>query len=268
MSPSRIGQSRSFDPPGGGASAAARDSTTSSAAATVSPSTSRPAVLYPTELTCVPSRSQSRRTTGSALCVHAQTTSAARTASANDAALAAMPVSAAIWRASAEALAMSRAPTTISRKGRTRGSARRCARACTPAPSTARVAASRRASRSVASAEPAAVRAAVIASPSISAAGDPVSGSNATITAWCVGRSVLRGKSDTSFVVRAPAPGRYAGMTARSPSRSGTSAAMRVGIEARPAERSASAAATAARSASGSRRDSTSRLSRTSIRGC
>ena len=61
------------------------------------------------------------------------------------------------------------------------------------------------------------MRAAVIASPSMSAAGDPVSGSNATITAWCVGRSVLRGKSDTSFVVRAPAPGRYAGHDGEQP---------------------------------------------------
>ena len=80
--------------------------------------------------------------------------------------------------------------------------------------------------------------------------------------------SVLRGKSETSFVVSAPAPGRYAGMTARSASRSGMRAAIRVGIEARPAERSASAAPTTARSASGSRSDSTSRLSRTSTTGC
>ena len=35
-----------------------------------------------------------------------------------------------------------------------------------------------------------------------------VSASKATMTAWCVGRSVLRGKSDTSFVVSAPAAGR------------------------------------------------------------
>src|SRR5207247_8693838 len=53
-------------------------------------------------------------------------------------------------------------------------------------------------------------------------------------------------------------------MAARRPSRSGTLAAMRAGIEARPAERSAMARATALRRSSGSRSRSTSARVRTS----
>src|SRR6266536_2900828 len=68
-------------PAGGGASAESRDSTTSFASATVASSTSRPEGFSPTELTCVPGSSHSRRTTGSVACVVAATTSAPRRAS-------------------------------------------------------------------------------------------------------------------------------------------------------------------------------------------
>jgi hypothetical protein len=54
------------------------------------------------------------------------------------------------------------------------------------------------------------VRSVVTAVPSTSAAGSPVSGSNATITAWWVGRlePALPGKSETSFVDSTLAEGR------------------------------------------------------------
>jgi len=67
-----------------------------------------------------------------------------------------------------------------------------------------------RASSRVASADPAAVRIAVMAVPSISATGEPVSGSNTAITAWWVGIVVpaLPGNRLTSFVTRAPFEGR------------------------------------------------------------
>ena len=68
-------------PAGGGASADSRDSTTSRASLTVSASTSRPFGLSPTEFTCTPGDSHSRRTTGSVACVVAATTSAPRIAS-------------------------------------------------------------------------------------------------------------------------------------------------------------------------------------------
>lgn len=71
----------------------------------------------------------------------------------------------------------------ISRIGRTRQIARAWDRACTPVPSTASTVASSRASSRADSAEQAPVRAAVMALPSSSAAGSPVSGSNATISA-------------------------------------------------------------------------------------
>jgi hypothetical protein len=53
------------------------------------------------------------------------------------------------------------------------------------------------------------VRSSVIAVPSISASGSPVSGSNAPTSAWCVGSgpSALRGNSVTSFAVSAPSDG-------------------------------------------------------------
>ena len=61
----------------------------------------------------------------------------------------------------------------------------------------------------MASAEPAPVRVAVIASPSSSASGRPVSGSKTAITAWWVGSSppALRGNSDTSLATSAPDEG-------------------------------------------------------------
>ena len=55
--------------------------------------------------------------------------------------------------------------------------------ACTPVPKIARTEASGRASRRVARAEPAAVRMAVMCSPSMTAAGAPVSESNTAINA-------------------------------------------------------------------------------------
>src|SRR5205807_1780292 len=56
-SPSAIASAMSFEPVGGGASVPARDSTTRSASRIVAPSISRPAVLYPTELTWLPGAS-------------------------------------------------------------------------------------------------------------------------------------------------------------------------------------------------------------------
>ena len=65
------------------ARAPTRDSTTTSASSTVCASTSRPAVLNPTEFTCAPTLSHSRRTTGSGEWVVAHTMSAPASASAN-----------------------------------------------------------------------------------------------------------------------------------------------------------------------------------------
>ena len=96
----------------------------------------------------------------------------------------------------------------------------------------------------------------------MTAAGVPVAGSKTQIRAWCVGRSRFLGNRLTSFVVRASADGRYAGIAASSPSCSGTMAAIRAGTDARPADRSAIAAATASTSASRSRTDSTSAADR------
>ena len=49
-----IGVLRSLLPDGGGASTASRDSTTTRASVMLAESTSRPAVLYPTEVTWTP----------------------------------------------------------------------------------------------------------------------------------------------------------------------------------------------------------------------
>ena len=125
--------------------------------------------------------------------------------------------------------------------------------------------ASRRASSRVASTEPAAVRVAVTNVPSMTATGEPVSGSKQQMTAWWVGRSRFSGKTLTSLVVNDADDGRYAGMAASNPCRGATSAAMRGGIEARPALRSIIAAATASTSRSRSRSNSTSAPERTSI---
>ena len=100
----------------------------------------------PTEPTCVPGRRQSSRTTGSAECVVAATTSAPRTASSNEAARA--PISA----ASASAFARSRPATRISCQSRMPANARACERAWTPVPRIASTRASSRASRRAASA--------------------------------------------------------------------------------------------------------------------
>lgn len=152
--------------------------------------------------------------------------------------------------------------------GRTRHSAWACDRACTPVPSSASTAASSRASSRADRAEQAPVRAAVMAVPSSNAAGSPVSGSNATMSAWCVGSRArsLCGKSDTSLVMSTPADGRKPGIAARNPSCSDTRAATRSGTEARPALRSAIAGARASISESTSSRDSTCDWSRTSMR--
>src|SRR6266550_3691474 len=113
-------------PAGGAANADSRDSTTSSASATVFSSTSRPAGLRPTEFTCTPGDSHSRRTIGSVEWVVAATTSASRIASSYEPiARAGGPISA----ASASAFARSRLAIRISVKARTRGSARTCERA-------------------------------------------------------------------------------------------------------------------------------------------
>jgi hypothetical protein len=111
--------------------------------------------------------------------------------------------------ARAAAFVGSRPAMRICRIGRTRRTASAWDRAWTPVPRMARTAASSRANRRADSAEHAAVRAAVMAVPSSTAAGRPVSGSNATITAWWVGRSVpaLRGKTDTSLLINIPAEG-------------------------------------------------------------
>jgi hypothetical protein len=82
ISPSSMGVLRSLLPAGGGASTASRDSTTTIASTTVAESTSRPAVLYPTDMTCAPGRRESRHTTGSGEWVAAQTRSASAHASA------------------------------------------------------------------------------------------------------------------------------------------------------------------------------------------
>ena len=47
----------------------------------------------------------------------------------------------------------------------------------------------------------------MIAVPSMTAVGSPVSGSNATIRAWWVGRSVFCGNSDTSLAISTPIDG-------------------------------------------------------------
>ena len=73
----------------------------------------------------------------------------------------------------------------------------------------ARDASSRASSRAASAAAPA-VRASVTYVPSISAIGVPVSGSKSMIAAWCVGRSVLPGKSVTSLQPR-PAEGEVGG---------------------------------------------------------
>ena len=74
-------------------------------------------------------------------------------------------------------------------------------------PRIASTRASGRASSRAASAAAAAVRIAVMYVPSISATGVPFAGSKSTIAAWCVGRSVLSGKSVTSLQP-SPADGR------------------------------------------------------------
>src|SRR6266550_3315984 len=108
-------------PAGGGANADSRDSTTSSASVMVFSSTSRPAGLRPTEFTCTPGDSHSRRTIGSVEWVVAATTSASRIASSYEPiARAGGPISA----ASASAFARSRLAIRISVNARTRGSAR------------------------------------------------------------------------------------------------------------------------------------------------
>jgi hypothetical protein len=70
--------------------------------------------------------------------------------------------------------------------------------------------ASGRASSRADSAEQAAVRRLVMAVPSSRAAGSPVAGSNAAITAWWVGspEPAFRGNSETSLVIRTGPPGR------------------------------------------------------------
>src|SRR5215470_14454600 len=90
---------------------------------------------------------------------------------------------------------------------------------------------------------------------SMSATGVPVSGSKATMTPWCVGSAepALRGNSETSLTATDFAEGRNAGMAASIPSWSGTSAAMRGGIEAAPLVTSTIADARASTSASRSR---------------
>ena len=118
-------------------------------------------MLEPTELTCVPGLSHSRRTTGSWAAVVAWTTSAPRTASSNS----------------------PRPATRTSAKSRTRGNISCAERDCTPVPRMASTRASGRASRRVASAAAAAVRIAVMYVPSMSATGVPVSGSKSAIAA-------------------------------------------------------------------------------------
>src|SRR5436190_1158844 len=146
-------------PAGGGASVDSRYSTATTAASrTIAGSTSpAPAGFAPTELTCTPGWSHSRRTIGSVACVVAAMTSAPRTAASNDDAAEA-PSS----PASASARFGSREATRTSRKSRTRRRASACVRACTPAPRIASTRASSRARSRVASAEPAAVRVAVM----------------------------------------------------------------------------------------------------------
>src|SRR4051812_38685141 len=102
--------------------------------------------------------------------------------------------------------------------------------------------------------------------PSMTAVGVPVAGSKTQMSAWCVGRSRFCGKRLTSLVVRAFADGRNAGIAASRASRSGTSAAIRAGTEARPAETSAIAVATASTSASRSSSASTSAADRNRMR--
>ena len=131
-------------------------------------------------------------------------------------------------------------------------------------PSTASTPASLRASSLVARAEPAAVRVAVMCAPSMRATGSPVVGSNDTISAWWVGSAVpaFPANTVTSFADSTPTDGSAAGMTPRIPS--SVRAATRGGIDARPADRSAIAAATASTIASRSRSASTSDRVRTS----
>ena len=108
---------------------------------------------------------------------------------------------------------------------------------------------------------------AVIAVPSSTAVGSPVSGSNATISAWWVGRSVLCGNNDTSLAMSTPFDGTKPGIAPRNPFAPGTCATTRAGDEAAPELRSTMAGARAAMSASRSRRASTSARLRNSIPG-
>ena len=67
-------------PTGGGWKAAVRDSTNSDAASASSGSSSPAGGAKPTDVTCVPGATQSRRITGVPECVQRATTSAPRTA--------------------------------------------------------------------------------------------------------------------------------------------------------------------------------------------
>ena len=161
--PSRPRGSSSGAPAGSGANAESRCSTTTtSARSTIAGSSSEPPLrVDPTELTCAPGLSHSKRTTGSGEAVVAWTTSAPRTASSNS----------------------PRPATRTSAKSRARGNISCDERDCTPVPRIASTRASGRASRRVASAAAAAVRIAVMYVPSMSATGVPVFGSKSAMAA-------------------------------------------------------------------------------------
>jgi len=199
------GMSRSLLPAGNAASTARRDSTQTRASTIVASSTSRPARLYPTEVTWTPGDSHERRITGSVAWVVAHAMSAPSSASSLvDAARTCTCGISESSAASADVFAVSRPATRICVIGRTRHTARACDRAWTPVPSTASTVASSLARSRADNAEHAPVRMAVIAVPSSNASGSPVSGENVRITAWCVasGPFALCGKRVTSLLIR------------------------------------------------------------------
>jgi len=150
----------------------------------------------PTTLTCAPSFSHSRRSTGSTELVAVTTTSASRTAS-SALPTASTPDSA----ASASACVAVGEKIRIWSKSRTSRIASRCVRACTPAPRMPSSRASSRASSRVATADTAAVRIAVIAEAFMIARVSPVSPSKSVTVPWCASRPRLglSGKTHTVF---------------------------------------------------------------------
>ena len=138
-------------------------------------------MVKPTELTCAPGASHSRRSTGSVAGVATQTTPAPSRAACGDAeAIAPCALGQRPRGLGAAAPDADLGPLALARQGAQ-------VRLALHAGADHGQHVVPRTSSRVASREPAAVRAAVIASPSISAAGVPVAASKTTIAAWWAG---------------------------------------------------------------------------------